>query len=85
LTRSPPEVVAAGEEAVVEEVGADFPEKVQQVEADFRRRKDRRAVVRETEILHRRVAEASKIGAANSTAKVRGKRQAVTRRTDRVL
>jgi len=83
LTLSAPEAAAA--EAAVEEV--DFPEKVQQVEADFRLREDRRKVVRKTEMLNPSVAVDSKIGAARSTAKVlrTSKREAVTRSTDRVL
>lgn len=78
---------AAAAEAEAAEAAVDFPEKVQQVEADFRRREDRRKVVRKTEMLNPSVAVDSKIGAARSTAKVLGtsKRKAVTRRTDRVL
>jgi hypothetical protein len=87
LTLSAPEAVAAEEEAAAAEAAVDFPEKVQQVEADFRRREDRRKVVRKTEMLNPSVAVDSKIRVARSTAKVLGtsKRKAVTRRTDRVL
>lgn len=80
--------VAAAEEVVAAEVEeGDFPEKVQQVEADFRLREDRRKVVREAEVVNPSAVVDSKIGAASSTAKVlrTSKREAVTRRTDRVL
>ena len=81
-----PEVVAVAVEVVaVEEVG--FPEKVQQVEADFRLREDRRKVVREIEILNPSVALASKIRAASSTPKVlrTSKREALASRTARLV
>jgi hypothetical protein len=79
-------VAAAEAEAVAVEEG-DFPEKVQQVEADFRLREDRRKVVREIEILNPSVALASKIRAASSTAKVlrTSKREALASRTARLV
>jgi hypothetical protein len=96
LTPSAPEAAVA-EAAVVEELAvvekrdfqvavveeADFPEKAQRAEADFRLPEDK--VVREAGILHPNAAVASK--AASSTAKVlrTSKREAVTSRTARVL